>query len=578
MELRQYLSVLWKWGWMIVLSVGIAAGLSYVFTSRLPRVYQTSAKLLIGQSIQSPNPNAQDIQTSQDLASTYIQIAKTTPVLQSAIDALGLNLTPVALKERFSVGLIPGTQLIELRVDDTDPARAQAIANELAHQLTLQMPAAQQSASQRDFVEKQVDELQRKIEDGQKTIRELENSIQVSSSAREIAAQRQQISTVESQIDQWQQRYTAMLAYLAPRSSNYLSIIETAQLPTQPYAPNTPLNVILAAVVGLILSLSAAIAIEYLDDTLKHPDDITRVLQLPTLGTLAKLNGNTESPVDASAVSDWTDRESHSTNPEALSLSTVPGGNGESGAPVSVDAKLVSALSPRSSEVEAYRVLRTNIQFLGIDKPIKTILVTSSNSGEGKSLVAANLAVVMAQAGSRTILVDTDLRRPTQHYLFGFANDIGLTDSLMSLPDVSELLHSTQIANLEILTSGPLPPNPAELLASERMRTLKARLEAEADIVIFDSPPLLPVTDAALLAHLVDGVVFVVDVAHTRQKDALRAKGILDRASARIFGVVLNRVIPSGSDYYYYHHYSRSTSGSRRKHNHTSTRKSMLGR
>jgi capsular exopolysaccharide synthesis family protein len=217
----------------------------------------------------------------------------------------------------------------------------------------------------------------------------------------------------------------------------------------------------------------------------------------------------------------------------------------------------VTLSAPRSAAAEAYRVLRTSIQLGGVDKPIKSILVTSSTRAEGKSLTAANLAVVMAQGGLRTILVDGDLRKPFQHRLFGISNnDVGLTNSLSKPGTIDEFLRPTKVENLRLLTSGPLPPDPAELLGSERMRALKARLEAEVDMLIFDSPPCLPVADTAILARLLDRAILVVDVSHTRRKDALRAKEILHRAGARVLGVVLNRVHTRGADYYYYDAYT----------------------
>ena len=343
MELKQYLSVIWKWLWLIVVSTAIAAGGSYYVTSGQPKLFQASAKLLVGQSIQSPDANSADIFTSQQLALTYIQIAKTSPVLQKTIDALGIKMSPEQLAGMSNASIIQGTQLIQLTVVDIDPARAQALANELAHQLTLQGPASteQDQSKRREFVQKQADDLQTKIEETQKTIADLQSSIQGTASAREIADKQQQIATLQNQIVQWTQAYSGLLALLAPRSPNYLSVIEPASLPLDPVAPNLPMNVLLSATIGLLLAVGGAFLIEYLDDTLKSPDDITRLLHLPTVGSIAH----------------------------------IPGGEGQ---------KVISALSPRSSITEAYHVLRTNIQFSSMDKPLKTLLVTSAGPLRGK--------------------------------------------------------------------------------------------------------------------------------------------------------------------------------------------------
>jgi tyrosine-protein kinase len=515
MELRQYFSIAWKWLWLIVVSTGLAAGISYYTTSRQPKLYQASAKLLVGQSLQNPDPNTADIFTSQQLALTYIQIAKTTPVLQGTIDALGLQMSSDQLNNLTNASIIQGTQLIQVSVVSTDPANAQSIANELAHQLTLQGPASaqQEQAKRREFTQKQVDELQKKIEDSQKTLVDLNSSIQTTASAREIADKQQQILTLQAQITTWQQTYATLLATLAPTSPNYLEILEPASIPVYPIAPNLTQSVLLAAAIGFLLAVAGAFLIEFLDVSVKSPDEISQLLRLPTLGVIAK----------------------------------IPNVN---------EQKLIVALAPQSPISEAYRVLRTNIQFSSVDKSIRSILVTSPGPNEGKSVTAGNLAVAMAQAGLRTILVDTDLRKPMQHRLFGLLNDIGMTNGLMAQAKLEGFARPSKVENLRIITTGPLPPNPSEMLASERMRALKTQLEAEADILIFDSPPCLAVTDAAILARLVDGVLLVMDIPRVRRETATGAKESIEKVGGHVLGIVLNRLPARGSGYYYNYYYS----------------------
>jgi non-specific protein-tyrosine kinase len=552
MELRLYLSLLMKWVWMILLATGLAAGANYVATSMQPKLYQASVKLMVGQSIISTSPNAQDIQTSQQLAQTYIHLATTMPVLQNVVNTLNLNLPPESLKESITASVIPDTQLIQVRVNDTQPARAQALANEIARQLTLQGPGTQQDPKQREFVQLQVNDLQNKIADGQKTLNDLRSSIQVTSSAREIAAKQAQITTLETQMSQWQQSYSTLLSFLAPRSPGYLTIVEPAEMPQRPFAPNVLLSTVLAAGVGFILSLGIALVVEYLDDTIKSTDDVTHLLELPTLCSLVKITNAMEHASQKSRKrAARPPKNSGSTNHPSASYSSVT-----TCEPCSHSTKLVTLSSPHSVASEAYRVLRTSIQLETIDKPFKSILVTSSMRGEGKSLTAANLAITMAQGGKRTILIDGDLRRPFLHRLFKFStNDAGLTTGLVDPDHLGTIMHATDEKNLRVITSGPLPADPSSLLGSLRMRALKERLEADADILIFDSPPCSPVADTALLAQLVDRIVLVIDVSHTRRRDALRAKEILTRTNAQILGIVLNRVHPGNLDYYYYHNY-----------------------
>jgi len=204
---------------------------------------------------------------------------------------------------------------------------------------------------------------------------------------------------------------------------------------------------------------------------------------------------------------------------------------------------LITVADPRSPLSEAYRTLRTNLDFSSLDKPIKTMLVTSAGPEEGKSTVLANLAVITAQTGRKVILVDCDLRRPTLHYIFNLKNDVGLTtmvvdDAAMESPP----LQDTGVEGLQLVSSGPLPPNPSELLGSRRMGDIIADLLERADVVLFDAPPVVAVTDAAVLATKVDGVLLVVNAGGTKRDYARAAKARLEKVNANLLGAVLNNV------------------------------------
>ncbi len=206
-----------------------------------------------------------------------------------------------------------------------------------------------------------------------------------------------------------------------------------------------------------------------------------------------------------------------------------------------VHADLTTLLNPRSPISEAYRSLRTNIEFSSLDDPLHTLVVTSAGPEEGKSTTLANLAVATAQAGKRVILADCDLRKPSLHTLFGIDNDSGITsmvvdEQLFAQPPLRE----TEVSDLFLLPSGPLPPNPSELLASRRMEEIIKALTAQADIVFLDAPPVVAVTDAAVLASKVDGVLLVIRVGKTRREHARRAVNLLQKVNARLIGSVLN--------------------------------------
>lgn len=216
-----------------------------------------------------------------------------------------------------------------------------------------------------------------------------------------------------------------------------------------------------------------------------------------------------------------------------------------------LDGRLVTFTHPRSPVAEAYRSLRTNIQFSSLDKPLEAFLITSTGSQEGKSTTAANLAITFAQSGSQVILVDADLRRPSQHRLFGLPNAVGLTT--MMLENQEDLpLQYTAIPGLRLLSSGPLPPNPADVLGFRRMDEAIARLKKEADLIIFDTPPVIAVTDAAVLSAKVDGVLVVLSAGKTKRDQARRAYDLLTKVNANIIGAVLNNAKLDRGTYSYY--------------------------
>jgi capsular exopolysaccharide synthesis family protein len=521
MELKQYVAVVTKWLWLIVLAAAVAAGSSYLASREAIKIYQTSVTLMVGQTIQDPNPNTTQLYTSQQLVSTYVQLATREPVLQGVVDALKLPIAWDVLKGQVSVSPIAGTNLIEIRVIDTNPARAKVLADEIAHQLILQSPTPTdaQDDQRRQFVNSQLADLEKKIDQTNADIEDLQKSIIAEVSARRIQDMQSQIATKQGQLNTWQSTYANLLTFVKG-GSNYLSVVETASLPRYPINPGTRQTMLLAAAIGIMLAVGAAFLMEYMDDTIKDPDDVQRVIGSTALGLIARIAPIAQ-PTDA----------------------------------------LVAASYPKSSIAEAYRVLRTNIQFAALDSPGSSLLVTSCGPQEGKSTTLANLGVAIAQGGKRTLLVDTDLRRPTLHKIFALPNKLGMTNLLlMEQPDVSSAAQATGTANLFVLTSGPQPPNPAELLASKRMDVLVELLKQSYEVILFDSPPVLAVADAAILASKVHEVMLVVDSGHTRSDVARRVKETLDTTGAKFLGVVLNRLTMrrSGYGYYYYYQYYSS--------------------
>lgn len=217
--------------------------------------------------------------------------------------------------------------------------------------------------------------------------------------------------------------------------------------------------------------------------------------------------------------------------------------------------KIFTLRNPKSPVSEAFRTLRTNIQFSSIDKPIRSIVITSSGPGEGKSTVAINTAVAMAQSEKRVLLIDCDLRKPTLHRSFNMSSLKGLTNILVENADYTDVLYkATGIEELDVVGSGPVPPNPAELIGSNKMKAFIEQMKEEYDMVILDAPPIGLVTDSAILSTIVDGTILVCSVGEADINAAKRSKDLLDKVKANILGVVLNKVPVNGGGYYKYHY------------------------
>jgi len=288
-------------------------------------------------------------------------------------------------------------------------------------------------------------------------------------------------------------------------------LVEPASVPSEPVRPKKSTNLMLSAVLGLCLAAGMAFLQEYMDDRVNSPDDLERISALSTLGHVPLMAGETQ--------------------------------------------PLLSSLPANSHVSEAYRALRSAVGFAGIDAPIRRLLVTSASKGEGKSVTSVNLATAMAMDGKRVILVDADMRRPSMHRLLNLPNSPGLSEVLVGLKTVDEALQETDVDNLRAIAAGPIPPNPAELLGSEAFDRIMEQLSERADLVIFDSPPCMPVTDPLIIASRMDGVVLVLHSGTTRKGAIKHAEALLTRARARIVGVVFNRIQQAKSGYYYHHYY-----------------------
>ncbi|MBP9501746.1 MAG: polysaccharide biosynthesis tyrosine autokinase [Candidatus Promineofilum sp.] len=523
MELRAYIKPLLKWWWLFLASALLAGATSYYAVSQQPSIYQAHTTLLIGSAINNPNPTGNEFWLSQQLAQTYSDIARREVIQQAVMDELGLTWLPA-----YTAQPVADTQLLEIRVNDSSPERAMVVANELAEQLILRTPTSgneQGGAERQAFISQQLDDLEIKIEQTSEEILAKQTELAGLFSARQIADAQTQIRALEAKQDSMRSNYASLLASTSRGAVNSLSIIEPAVLPKAPIGPEVLMTVLAAAAIGLSLGVGAAYLLEYLDDTIKSSEDIERATELTSLAGIA-------------------DHKQE---------------NGK-------QRGLVTISQARSPVSESYRSLRTAVLYSNVDRQTRTMAVTSANPREGKSITSANLAVVLAQGGHRVLLIDADLRRPTQHIHFNKPSGYGLTNLLLDMPptidssrigdmysQLSRAVTTTSVGGLYLMTSGELPPNPAELVGSNRMKTLIKALATRFDFIIIDTPPILPVTDAVVLGARVDSVLLVSRAGSTRQSHLKHAAIRLREVNANIVGVVLNRLNSRSGEYYHYY-------------------------
>jgi len=514
-ELRQIITTILKKWWLVVLVTGALGALGYLYSLSQTPIYEARTSLIVGQTIQAREVSRSMIETSQEVALTYADIAKRFPVVQGAIDELGLGESWQDLRKRIEVNLVQGTQLLEIATVATTRQEATMIADEIARQLILLSPsnAQRQDEETKQYQAGRIETLKAKIQSGEEKLAELEAINIDEDSTREITEIQAEINTLAGLINEWEANYNTLITFREANtdSANNLAILEPAQATDEPVSPRTLLNTLVATILGFVLSIGLIFLLDFLDDTLGSAENVARVLDAPYLGSIAKIKGR------------------------------------------SMQDRLIINQDPYSDAAESYRLLRSKVQFLTSDGP-KIFLITSPHAMEGRTTTVANLGVVMAQAGLRTIIVDGDLREPMQHEIFGISNDGGL-GHLLRFPDLQPqayLKRSNQVPNLRILNSGNLPPStqqamsgglapsPSELLGSSRMAQLLANLREQADVIIIDSPPAVPVADASVLANLVDGVLLVLDAKRSKREAAKRAIFNLRQARANILGTLFN--------------------------------------
>ncbi len=489
MELRQYLEIVQRRKWIIILSTIICTLLAAVLTYLATPQYRSQTTLRVA--------TINNIDYTQILMNTYARIATSSTVRSELREQLGLEKLP-----NLSVELVPGTELMIIESRAEDPQQAQAIANTAADVLAAQSRDIYSGSGKTttEILASQLAQAELELNDTRQQYEALlsgspEDAAALDALNQSIALRERTYSTLLEQYENARVN-EALLA-------NSVSVVEPAYLPPEPSTPQPVLNLVLGALGGLVLGVVLAFIVENLDTKMYTMEQIEAATELPTVGRIPS-------------------------SKDSLQIARLNNGH--------------------YPQLEAFRRLRTNILTLGPDAHPAVTMVTSAQRGEGKSTVCANLAVTIAQSGRRVIVVDCDMRLPSVHKMFDLPNKRGLTSVLTQEVSLHEAILDSSYPRLQVLTSGPLPPNPTELLGSPQMVSLLEDLRAEYDVVLLDTPAMLSVADSAVLAPMADKIIWVVSLAVTRRGDVQTVRRQLSHVHVSSVEVVINRAGDS-SDY-----------------------------
>jgi capsular exopolysaccharide synthesis family protein len=550
LEIREYLNLLKRLWWLPIILAVIFSIPAYVLTPNPTVRYRAVTTVFLSQGTTDlPDPSA--ISMAQRVATTYQQLMTSQTVLAEVVQNLGLNTSPDALRGQIGFELVSGTNLMQVAAIANNPDEAAAIANEVVRVFISRNSeqANNRYTQARESLESEIQDLQVKLGELQANAlrqqwdiddinQRIDTLDQIEKDGGQLNdAQRQELVQLRNQLidlslaqakqnselSQEQTRYQSLLKsledvkLLETETSDFMTVVEPAN-PGAPFSGQSRKNVnaMQAGIAGLVLGLGIIFLMEQFRTTVKSGAEVEQAIGVPTFGMIAEIKG------------------------------------------ASAKEKLIVARQPRSPIAEAYRVIRSNIDFARPDDAIRTLVITSSSPSEGKTITTANIAATMAQAGKRVILVDADLRRPTMHKIFNLSNSRGVTTAITmgrnGADSISDHLTRTNVDNLYLMPSGPLPPNPADILGSEDMVNLIKELRELADIVIFDSPPVLAVADPSLLARICDATLLVV-LANSTRVDALKtAYERLSQSRANLMGVIMNRISASETGYYHYYY------------------------
>jgi polysaccharide biosynthesis transport protein len=513
-DLQAYIAVLRSRKSQIGLVTLVVLAATLAFSLQQTKIYEGEAKVLVRPVLTSPNQVAPPVEPNLDTESQLVQSQAVANLVRNRLD---LERPDDDLLQNVKVNVVADTEVLVVRFDDPDPSTAAKLANAFAAAYT--QFRSKQSSQQ---IVAAIASLNRKIVDTQSQVADVERKLKAAGDPATQARLSGQRDSFIAELGVLRQRLIDLQS-AASLNQDAAAVVERAEVPTTPASPQIIRNAILAFIAGLILGVGIAFLRERLDDRLRGRGDLEEQSSAPVLAVIPK-------------VDTWRERD---------------------------EPKLITLAEAKSAASEAYRTLRTSVMFAASQKGLKALMVTSPGPGEGKTTTAANLAVVLAQADKRVILVSADLRKPRIHRFFGLSNKRGLVNVLAGETQVGQVLQAPEVAGLRLLGAGPSSGRPAEWLQSERMGELLGTLRDQADFVIIDAAPILVVADPLALAPMVDGVLFVADAEDTSRHAVERAREHLDQVGAKIIGCVLNDFDPGKARSYEPYGYRRSYYGRR---------------
>lgn len=494
MDIRPYLAPILKWWWLLLGAAFLAAGTSYYIIRNQPQVFTSSTTLIIGRTLYETNPSTNDFWLNEQLNSFYRNMLFREPVQEAVKEALGMDWLPQVVAKPLG-----NNQFIQINVIDTIPERAKMVAAEFANQLVKVSPSAKGiDSAENQFTEEQIKKTQEQIVETEEQINAKQTELAALTSAHEIDAAEADLNRLLDKLDSLRTTYANLISRTTTSVSNVLEVIEPASLPLKPTGPNHLLIVAIAGLAGLVLGVGTAYLLEYLDEAVQNPEELAKAMDVPIVGYFADLGRKFSSG-------------------------------------------LFVARHPRSLTAEAFRTLRANIELQNLDNGPLAILITSPDTGDGKTSVAVNLAVSFAQGGKKVILVDGDLRKPSIHSFFDVQDRRGLTDLLRGGIKLDMALRKWDHGDLRFITVGDESVLPDLLLTPDNVSELVSQLKEKADVIIFDSSPFL-VSDAMIFAAKVDGVLVVIRPGYTSREMAKIMKERIGIAGGKIMGLILNRI------------------------------------